>query len=284
MTAPLIVGLLVVGWAVYTFNRLIYLRRLSDNAWADIDVQLKRRHDLIPNVVAVVQGHAGYERGTLEAVVAARGPAGQASQSGPATRAPEEDPLGNALQRVLAVAEAYPELKAAASFAALQATLSEVEDHLQNARRYYNAVVRDFNTAIAQFPSGIVARAMGLKPREFFGLDDPAERAVPTVPLVILFCALAATSLSAQRSYAIDRFDARIIVNRDASIDVTETITASFDGSYNGLYRTIPIEYRTNSGLNWTLGVALQSAQDEAGHSLRTETSRQSHYLKYKVW
>src|SRR5436309_13346515 len=203
-------GLLVVGWAVFTFNRLIRLRQLGDTAWAAIDVQLKRRHDLIPNVVAVVQGHAGNGRGTFEAVVAARGRAVQASQSGPATRAREEDPLGNALQRVLAVAEAYPELKAAASFAALQATLSEVEDHLQNARRYYNAVVRDFNTAIAQFPSGIVAGMMRLKPREFFGLDDPSERAVPKVPLVLVLLGLSATSLCAQRSYSIERFVARI--------------------------------------------------------------------------
>ncbi len=284
MTIAVVVGLLVVGWAVFTFNRLIRLRQLGDNAWSDIDVQLKRRHDLIPNVVAVVQGHAGYEKGTLEAVVAARGRALQASQAGPATRAREEDPLGNALQRVLVVAEAYPELKAAASFASLQATLTDVEDHLQNARRYYNAVVRDFNTAIAQFPSGIVAGMMRLQPREFFGLDDPAERAVPKVPLVLLFVTLAATSLSAQRSYSIERFDARIRVNRDASIDVTETITAQFVGSYNGLFRTIPLEYRTGQGLNWTLGVSLQSVQDDAGRNLRTETSRQGHYVKYKVW
>ncbi len=284
MTIAVVVGLLVVGWAVFTFNRLIRLRQLGDNAWSDIDVQLKRRHDLIPNVVAVVQGHAGYEKGTLEAVVAARGRALQASQAGPATRAREEDPLGNALQRVLVVAEAYPELKAAASFASLQATLTDVEDHLQNARRYYNAVVRDFNTAIAQFPSGIIAGMMRLQPREFFGLDDPAERAVPKVPLVLLFVTLAATSLSAQRSYSIERFDARIRVNRDASIDVTETITARFVGSYNGLFRTIPLEYRTGQGLNWTLGVSLQSVQDDAGRNLRTETSRQGHYVKYKVW
>src|SRR6266566_4776447 len=277
-------GLLVVGWAVFTFNRLTRLRQLGDNAWADIDVQLKRRHDLIPNVVAVVQGHAGYERGTLEAVVAARGRAVQASQAGPATRAREEDPLGNALQRVLAVAEAYPELKAAASFASLQATLTDVEDHLQNARRYYNAVVRDFNTAIAQFPSGIVAGMMRLQPREFFGLDDPTERAVPKVPLVLLLMTLAATSLSAQRSYSIERFDARIRVNRDASIDVTETITARFVGSYNGLYRTIPITYRNAQGLNWTLRVSLQSARDDAGRGLRVETSREGANVKYKVW
>jgi len=284
MAVALIIGLLVIVWVVYTFNRLIYLRRLSDNAWSDIDVQLKRRHDLIPNVVAVVQGHAGYERGTLEAVVAARGRAVQASQAGPAARAREEDPLANALQRMLVVAESYPELKAAASFASLQTTLTDVEDHLQNARRYYNAVVRDFNTAIAQFPAGIVAGMMGLKAREFFGLDDPSERAVPKVPLVILLLILGATSLNAQRSYTIDRFDAKIRVNRDASIDVVETITASFVGSYNGLYRTIPLDYRTSTGLNWTLGIALQSAKDDAGNALRAESSRQGADIKYKIW
>src|SRR5882762_6369499 len=284
MTLAAVIGLLVVGWAVFAFNRLTRLRQLGDNAWSDIDVQLKRRHDLIPNVVAVVQGHAGYEKGTLEAVVAARGRAVQASQAGPATRAREEDPLGNALQRVLVVAEAYPELKAVASFASLQATLTDVEDHLQNARRYYNAVVRDFNTAIAQFPSGIIAGMMRLKPREFFGLDDPSERAVPKVPLILLFLALSATSLSAQRSYSIERFDARIRVNADASIDVTESITAQFVGSYNGLFRVIPIKYRNAQGLNWTLGVSLQSARDDQGHNLRTETSRQGASIKYKVW
>src|SRR5207247_4449943 len=137
-----------------------------------------------------------------------------------------------------------------------------VEDHLQNARRYYNAVVRDFNTAIAQFPSGIIAGMMRLKPREFFGLDDPSERAVPKVPLILLFLAFSATSLSAQRSYSIERFYARILVNRNASIDVTETITARFVGSYNGLFRKLPVAYRNAQGLNWTIGVALQRARD----------------------
>src|SRR6267154_3124216 len=284
MTLPVIIGLLVVAWAVYAFNRLTQLRQLGDNAWADIDVQLKRRHDLIPNIVAVVQGHAGYERSTLEALVAARGRALQASDRGPATRAREEDPLAGALRRVVAVAEAYPELKAAASYAGLQTSLTDVEEHLQNARRYYNAVVRDFNTAIAQFPSGIIAGMMRLAPREFFGLDDPAERAVPKVPVVLLLLGLSATSLAAQRSYTIERFDARIRVNADASIDVIESITAQFIGSYNGLYRTIPIKYRNAQGLNWTLGVSLQSARDDRGRNLRTETSRQGASIKYKVW
>jgi hypothetical protein len=286
MMILLVAGIALIAWAVFTFNRLVRLRQLGDNAWADIDVQLKRRHDLIPQVVAVVQGHAGYERGTLEALVAARGRALQATDRGPATRAREEDPLAGALQRVVAVAEAYPELKAAASFAGLQTTLTDVEDHLQNARRYYNAVVRDFNTAIAQFPAGIVAGMMRLRPREFFGLDDPAERAVPKVaPALLLLISLAGTSLQAQqKSYWIEHFDARIAVNRDASIDVTETITAHFVGSWNGLYRMIPVEYRTAQGLNWRLGLRLISVHDDAGSSLRTETSRERHYVKYKVW
>src|SRR5258706_7276241 len=284
MPLALGLGLLVVGWAVFTFNRLTRLRQLGDNAWADIDVQLKRRHDLIPNIVAVVQGHAGYERSTLEALVAARGRALQASDRGPATRAREEDRFGGPRRRVVAVAEAYPELRAAASYAGLQTSLTDVEEHLQNARRYYNAVVRDFNTAIAQFPSGIIAGLMRLQAREFFGLDDPSERAVPKVPLVVLLLALSATSLAAQRSYSIERFDAQIRVNRDASIDVTETITAQFVGSYNGLYRVIPIEYRNAQGLNWTLGVSLQSARDDQGQNLRTEPSRQGASIKYKVW
>jgi len=248
MPLALGLGLLVVGWAVFTFNRLTRLRQLGDNAWADVDVQLKRRHDLIPNIVAVVQGHAGYERSTLEALVAARGRALQASDRGPATRAREEDPLAGALQRVVAVAEAYPELKAAASYAGLQTSLTDVEEHLQNARRYYNAVVRDFNTAIAQFPSGIIAGMMRLAPREFFWLDDPAERAVPKVPVVLLLLGLSATSLAAQRSYSIERFDARIRVNADASIDVIESITAQFIGSYNGSIAPSPPSTATRRG------------------------------------
>jgi len=174
-----VIGAVAAVWAIVTFNRLLHLRQLSGNAWADIDVQLKRRHDLIPSVVAVVKGHTGYERETLEALVAARGRALQAT--GPAARFREEDPVAGSLSRIFAIAEAYPDLKAAASFAGLQRTLTDVEDHLQNARRYYNAVVRDFNTAIAQFPANLVAGPLGFRPREFFGLDDPSERAVPRV-------------------------------------------------------------------------------------------------------
>lgn len=179
MTIVLVVAALVAVWAIVIYNRLTHLRQLSGNAWADIDVQLKRRHDLIPSVVSVVKGHAGYERETLEALVQARNRA--VAATGPAAQFKEENPLAGALSRIFAIAEAYPDLKAAASFAGLQHTLTEVEDHLQNARRYYNAVVRDFNTAIAQFPANLVASPFGFRPREFFGLDDASERAVPTV-------------------------------------------------------------------------------------------------------
>jgi LemA protein len=175
----LVVGAVVLAWVILTFNSLTRLRQLSANAWSDIDVQLKRRHDLIPAVVSVVKGHAGYERETLEALATARTRA--LAASGPAERAREEDPVAGGLRRIFAVAEAYPDLQAAASFTALQRTLVDVEDHLQNARRYYNAVVRDFNTAIARFPAVLVARLLGFTPREFFGLDDAAEAAVPRV-------------------------------------------------------------------------------------------------------
>jgi LemA protein len=179
MTIALLAAGLVALWGIITYNRLTQLRQLSGNAWADIDVQLKRRHDLIPNVVSVVKGHAGYERDTLEALVQARNRA--VAAHGPAAQYQAEDPLGPALGRIFAIAEAYPDLKAAASFAGLQRTLTEVEDHLQNARRYYNAVVRDFNTAVAQFPANLLASPMGFRPLEFFGLDSAAERAVPQI-------------------------------------------------------------------------------------------------------
>lgn len=175
----LLAGGVLLVYAVWTFNRLIQLRQMADNAWADIDVQLKRRHDLIPLLVTTVKGHAGYERATLEAVVNARTRALEAS--GPADRARAEEPLAGSVQRIFAIAEAYPELRAAQSFAELQRSLRDIEDHLQNARRYYNAVVRDLNTKLAQFPSNLVAGMLRFQPREFFGLDDDAERAVPRV-------------------------------------------------------------------------------------------------------
>jgi LemA protein len=171
----LILVLIVVGM----YNSLIQLRVQCDNAWSDIDVQLKRRYDLIPNLVETVKGYAAHEKGTLEDVVAARNRA--MGSQGPAAKAEAEGALTAALRQVFALAEAYPQLRAVESFNQLQATLNQIEDSVQNARRYYNAVVRDLNTKIAQFPSNIIAGMFNFKPREFFEISAPAERDVPKV-------------------------------------------------------------------------------------------------------
>ena len=180
MGIALVAGFVVVGFAILTYNGLTSLRAMADNAWADIDVQLKRRHDLIPSLVAAVKGHAGYERGTLESVVEARNRA--TSATGPRAAGEAEGALAGSVRQLLALAEAYPDLKAAASFLALQKSLTEIEDHVQQARRYYNAVVRDFNTKIQQFPSNTVAGPFGFAEREFFGIDQD-ERAAPQLDL-----------------------------------------------------------------------------------------------------
>jgi LemA protein len=161
------------------YNGLIRLKVQCDNAWSDIDVQLKRRYDLIPNLVETVKGYAAHEKGTLEGVVAARNQAMTAE--GPAAKAQAEGMLTSALRQVFALAEAYPQLRAVESFTQLQQTLNQIEDSVQNARRYYNAVVRDFNTKIAVFPSNIIANMFNFKTREFFEISAPAEREVPKV-------------------------------------------------------------------------------------------------------
>ena len=167
----------VAGVAIY--NGLVRLRVQCDSAWADIDVQLKRRHDLIPNVVETVKGYAGHERKTLEDVVNARNRA--MAVQGPAAKGEAEGMLTQALKSLFALAEAYPQLRAVESFTQLQTTLNQIEDALQNARRYYNAVVRDLNTRIAQFPSNLIAGWFAFTPREFFELPTAAEREVPRV-------------------------------------------------------------------------------------------------------
>src|ERR1700756_1071014 len=175
----LIALVLIVVFLIGMYNGLVRLKVTCDNAWADIDVQLKRRYDLIPNIVETVKGYAAHEKGTLEAVVAARNQA--MSAQGPAAKGEAEGMLTSALRQVFALAEAYPQLRAVESFTQLQNTLNEIEDTIQNARRYYNAVVRDFNTMIEQFPSSIVAGMGNFKEREFFQISAPAEREVPKV-------------------------------------------------------------------------------------------------------
>jgi LemA protein len=169
----------VVMYLMFAYNSLVRLKVTCDNAWSDIDVQLKRRYDLIPNIVETVKGYATHEKSTLEGVVAARNQA--MSAQGPAAKGEAEGMLTGALRQVFALAEAYPQLRAVESFTQLQGTLNEIEDTLQNARRYYNAVVRDFNTMIEQFPSNIVAGMGNFKEREFFQISAPADREVPKV-------------------------------------------------------------------------------------------------------
>jgi LemA protein len=164
------------------YNRFVRLRQHCKNAWADVDVQLKRRHDLIPNLVEVVKGYAAHERDTLLRVTEARAGALAHTDDGPAARAAAEARLTQAIQGMRIRVEAYPDLQASASFRDLQQSLTDVEDHLQNARRYYNATVREFNTAVEQFPGLLVAGPLGFAPREFFEAAGE-DRAAPAVAL-----------------------------------------------------------------------------------------------------
>jgi LemA protein len=173
-----VVGISVLS-VILIYNGLVRLRVQCDNAWADIDVQLKRRHDLVPNVVESVKGYAAHERETLDSVVAARARAMTAQT--PGAKAEAEGMLTQALKSLFALAEAYPQLRAVESFTQLQTTLGQIEEAIQNARRYYNAVVRDLNMKIAQFPSNLIASIFAFKPREFFELTTSAEREVPQV-------------------------------------------------------------------------------------------------------
>jgi len=177
--ALLAIVVLLAVFVIGMYNGLVRLKVQCDNAWSDIDVQLKRRYDLIPNLVETVKGYAAHEKGTLEAVVAARNQA--MSTQGPAAKAEAEGVLTTALRQVFALAEAYPQLRAVESFTQLQQSLSQIEDSVQNARRYYNAVVRDLNTKIVQFPSNIIAGMFNITPRQFFEISAPAERDVPKV-------------------------------------------------------------------------------------------------------
>lgn len=167
--------LLYLGW---TYNRLVSLNRRADGAWSDIDVQLKRRWDLVPSLVETVKGYARHEAGTLENVVHARSEASRAGS--PAQRGESERGLSSAVSRLFALAEAYPELKASENFRDLQKSLVDIENNVQYARRYYNAVVRDLNTLVQSFPSNLLAAAMGFGERSYFQAAE-AERAAPRV-------------------------------------------------------------------------------------------------------
>jgi LemA protein len=166
-------------WLVLSYNALVKARNKVDEAWSGIDVQLKRRHDLVPNLVETVKGYAAHERGTLEGVTAARAAAVEAGDPGAVERA--EARLSGALAAINALAEAYPELRAAENFQRLQAELGGVEDEIQAARRIFNSNVEGYNTRTQQFPTLLIAGPLSFRPREFFEIEVAAERAVPRV-------------------------------------------------------------------------------------------------------
>jgi LemA protein len=174
----IVLGLCAAG-AVMLYNRLVALRQRSEEAWSDVDVQLKRRTDLVPNLVESVRGYAEHERATFEDVVRARGVA--VSAATPEARGRAEGQLTDALRHLFAVAESYPELKASENFQSLQQSLNQIEGDIQSARRYYNAVVRDLNTAVESFPSNQIALFFRFVKRGYFELDRPEDRQVPKV-------------------------------------------------------------------------------------------------------
>lgn len=179
MIAILILGIFiaVISAGIAIYNRLIRLRNTVKSSWSDIDVQLKKRYDLVPNLVETVKGYASHERSVFEKVTEARSLAMKAST--PADKAKAENMFRDTLKSLFAVAEAYPELKANANFMQLQSQLKELEDNIEYARRYYNAVVRDFNILIESFPSNIIASLFTFKQEEFFELEAPEVERKP---------------------------------------------------------------------------------------------------------
>lgn len=173
---------LVAVWGIVTYNGLVAMRQRTDQAYADIDVQLHQRHDLVPNLVETVKGYAAHERETLDAVISARNQATQAQ--GPGEAAAAETVLTGALGRLFALAEAYPDLKANQNFLGLQRELANVEDKLAAARRFFNNAVQEYNSAIESFPAVLFARSLGFFRREFFDIGDTRRTQMSTAPQV----------------------------------------------------------------------------------------------------
>lgn len=176
----IIIGILT-GFSIWYYNRLVTACNLRDEAWSAIDVLLKMRHDLVPNLVTTVKAYASHEQSTLEETIAARNASEQATGTIDTTAA--ENELTGKLVQVLALAEAYPELKADALFRKLMEDLVKVEDDLQYARRYFNGTVRDLNNLIERFPSNLVARAFRFEPDAFFELEPAVRAATPAINL-----------------------------------------------------------------------------------------------------
>ena len=179
----LIVVAAVAIYAAVLFNALVRKRQMANEAWSGIDVQLKRRSDLVPNLVDTVKGYAAHERNVLDEVTSLRAAANAVPAGDVARRAQAEGALSLALGRLFALAENYPDLKASNNFLALQQQLSALEDDLQMARRYYNGTVRNFNIAVESFPSNMAAGLFNFVPAEFFAIDDADDRQAPRVSL-----------------------------------------------------------------------------------------------------
>jgi LemA protein len=162
----------VVLWAITVYNGLVAMRQRVNQSFADVDVQLRQRHDLIPNLVETVKGYAGHERGTLEAVIQARNQAVAAQGQGTAAQVAAENQLTGALRQMFALSEAYPNLKANENFQQLQGELSDIENKLAASRRFFNNAVQEYNTGIQQFPAALFASAMGFQPHVFFDLGE----------------------------------------------------------------------------------------------------------------
>lgn len=174
--------LVLVGlWLISAYNKLVSLRNKVEEAWSGIDVQLKRRYDLIPNLVNTVKGYAAHESDTLEKVIQARNQAISVQSGQVADKAQAETVLTGALRQFFALSESYPDLKANTNFIELQRSLTDIEDNIQNSRRYYNALVRDNNTAVESFPTNLIANNFGFSKFEFFELENSAERSNPQV-------------------------------------------------------------------------------------------------------
>src|SRR5215831_16939142 len=174
--------IILVLFALGAYNRLVALSQRVNQAFADIDVQLKQRHDLVPNLVETVKGYAAHERGTLDAVVKARNAA--VSAASPEAQAQAENMLSGALRQLFALAEAYPNLKANENFLRLQSDLSDLENKIAASRRFFNNAVQEYNSSIQQFPAVLLANPLGFAPRTFFDVDESERAAVATAPQV----------------------------------------------------------------------------------------------------
>ncbi len=171
-----------VLFGIVIYNRLVSLRQVTNQAWSDVDVQLKQRYDLIPNLVETVKGYAEHEKGTLDAVIKARNAA--ISASGPAEQAAAENQRTGALRQIFALSEAYPDLKANQNFLALQTELSDIENKIAAARRFFNNAVQEYNAATEQFPAVLFARSLGFMSRTFFEVPETERAAIQAPPKV----------------------------------------------------------------------------------------------------